>query len=114
MAKKVNLPDNKYRKPVSKNAIYQKASSYAIEAISVLVDVMHGGDNDNARIGAARTLLSKCVPDLKATEISTDEQTKFIFQIIKDTRLEDARSQDTTNNSKLSKARIDLPRSDKV
>jgi hypothetical protein len=103
--KKDNLPDNKYRKPVSKNAIYQKASSYAIDAISVLVDVMHGGDNDNARIGAARTLFSKCVPDLKATEISTDEQTKFIFQIIKDTRLEDARSKDTTNNSKLSKTR---------
>ena len=105
MAKTKSLPDKKSRGPVSKNAIYQKASSHAIEAINVLLEVMRNGDSDSNRVGAAKTVLAKCVPDLKATEISTDEQTKFIFQIIKDTRLEDARSKDTTNNSELSKTR---------
>jgi len=114
MAKDKDLPDNGYRKPVSKNAIYQKASSYAIDAINVLVDVMTNGDNDNARTGAARTLLSKCVPDLKATELSTDQQSKFLFQIIKDTTLEDARDNNTTNDSKLSKTGSDIPESKKV
>jgi hypothetical protein len=114
MAKDNSLPGNKSRGPVSKNRIYQKASSHAIEAINVLLEIMRNGDSDSNRVGAAKTVLAKCVPDLKATELSTDEQSKFIFQIIKDTTLEDARSKDTTNNSKLSKAGKDIPKSSKV
>ena len=68
-----NLQDKGRGKPMSKQAIYSSASSHAMEAIDILVQEMVHGDNSNARIGAARTLLAKCVPDLKATEITGGE-----------------------------------------
>jgi len=40
------------------------------------------------RLGATKTLLAKCVPDLKATELTATEPTKYIFKIVKDDKLE--------------------------
>ena len=60
----------KKRGPVSKNALYQAASAHAHDAIAVLVEIMKNSEHDASRIGAARTLLNKCLPDLKATELT--------------------------------------------
>jgi hypothetical protein len=102
MKKDNNLPEKSNHKPVSKNAIYQKVSGYAYDAIKVLVDVMNNGDNDNAKVGAAKTLLSKCAPDLKATELDLGEKTKFIIQLVKEIPLDD-RKENPTTNKELSK-----------
>lgn len=103
--KEGNLPELTNHKPVSKNTLYQKASGYAIDAIQVLVDIMHNGDNDNARVGASKTLLAKCVPDLKATDINFDDRVKFLVQITK----ENDRKDSTTTNKELSSPGSDIP-----
>lgn len=75
------LPGKKGGIP-NKQAIQQKAQAHAIEAIEVLVEAMRNGDNTNARVGAAKTLLNKCLPDLKATELSGDEQKALVVRIL--------------------------------
>jgi len=102
MKKEDRLQEKEHRGPVSKNAIYQKASSYALDALNVLVEIMNHGDSDSNKVGAAKTLLSKCVPDLKATELDLGEKTKFIIQLVKEIPLND-RKKDTTTNKELSK-----------
>jgi len=82
MSKRDNLPEKKGTKPVSKQALYSKASSHALEAIEVLVREMQHGDNSNARTGAARALLNKCVPDLKSQELSGKDGEKLPFTIV--------------------------------
>jgi hypothetical protein len=67
---------------VSRNALYMKASSYAIEAIEVLVDTMRNGDNSSAKTGAAKTILNKCLPDLKAIEYKDEEGNTVPFTVV--------------------------------
>ena len=63
-----NLQEKKRGIP-SKQVLYQLTSAHAKDAIKCLADVMMNGDNDNARIGAAKVLLNKCIPDLKSVEL---------------------------------------------
>lgn len=53
--------------------LYAEAAKHAPRAIEVLVDLMNNGDNDNVRMGAAKVILQKSIPDLKAIEVSGDE-----------------------------------------
>ena len=69
------------RGPVSKQALYSKASSNALEAIDKLVEKMRNGDNDNVQMGAAKAILNKCLPDLKSSNLDADT-TKAIIQIL--------------------------------
>ena len=82
MSDKKNLQGKKGSKPVNKQALYSKASSYALQAIEVLVKEMEHGDNSNARTGAARALLNKCVPDLRSQELTGKDGEKIPFTII--------------------------------
>jgi len=75
-------------KPTKKQALYQIASGYGKEAIQTLVEIMQNGDNDSVKLGAAKALLAKCIPDLKATELTAVEQEKLIIEIVKDDKLE--------------------------
>lgn len=54
---------------ISKNALYLKVAHHASEMIQILLDLARNGDNDNVKMGAAKVLLNKCIPDLKAMEI---------------------------------------------
>lgn len=66
----------------SKQRIYQKAAAYAIEAIETLAKAMREADNDNARVGAAKVLLAKCIPDLKATELTGEGGNEILIKIL--------------------------------
>jgi len=68
-------------KPINRQAVYSKASSYALEAIDVIVDIMRTSKNDNARLGAANKIVDKILPDLKAQEF-TDEGGKSLIEKI--------------------------------
>ncbi len=50
--------------------LYAQAAKHAQRAIDVLVEIMNNGDNDNAKMAAAKTILAKAIPDLKAMEIT--------------------------------------------
>ena len=53
---------------MSKIALYNKAKYHAPRAIEVLAEAMEKGESYAVRVGAAKVLLAKCIPDLKATE----------------------------------------------
>jgi hypothetical protein len=76
-----NLPDKKRGVP-SKQILYQKAAGHAIDAIEVLAKLMYEADNDAAKVGAAKCLLSKCIPDLKATELTGEDGNEILIKIL--------------------------------
>lgn len=55
---------------ISKQRAYSKASQHFIDAMNTVVDIMNKSRNDNARLGAARTIIDKVLPDLKAAELT--------------------------------------------
>ena len=71
----------KKKGPVSKQALYNAASSHAGDAIRVLVDLMNNGKHESTKMGAAKTILAKCIPDLKAQEITGKDGEKLPFSI---------------------------------
>jgi len=99
---------------LSKIALTESIRRHVPLLLEKALEIAKNGDSDSNKIGAIKLLLSKVLPDLKATELSTDDKSKFIFQIIKDSTLEDARDKDSTNNSKLPKAGDSISESSKV
>ena len=53
-----------------------KLQDSALEAVNVINQVLNGeveGVNANARLGAAKLILNKVVPDLRAVEVAMDD-----------------------------------------
>jgi hypothetical protein len=67
---------------VSKQAAYVKVASNFNEAIDVLIEVMRTSNNPSDRIAAAKTIINKVVPDIKANEL-TDDGAKTLGGLIK-------------------------------
>ena len=65
-----DLPEEKGVSPISRQAAFSKASSHFQKALDTVIDVMNTSKNDNARLGAARTIIDKVLPDLKAQELT--------------------------------------------
>lgn len=102
--KNVNpLPDIRKGEQLSNQKIKEKIRIYVPSLIEKAVSIANNGDNDNAKLGAIKLLLSKCLPDLKSTELDLGEQTKFIIQLVKEVPLND-RKEDTTTNKELPKS----------
>ena len=68
--KKTELPEKKRGNGrLSKKKMYEMTASKAARAIQRLEELMNS-TNENAALGAAKTILAKCLPDLKAEEFS--------------------------------------------
>lgn len=65
----------------SRSALYAKVAPYAEEAILKLVELMRCG-NPAVEMGAAKVLLAKTVPDLKAMEVKIDPESAPLGIII--------------------------------
>jgi len=59
--------------PVSKQAAYNKASSHFYEAFETILNVMRTSENPSDKIGAAKLIINKVLPDLKATELTGED-----------------------------------------
>ena len=57
-------------KQLSNNAIRERLRKHAPDAVDTLVKALNSR-SPNASMGAAKTILSKFVPDLKATDITS-------------------------------------------
>lgn len=66
---------------LSTTKIQEVARGYAVECIETLVDIMRHGKMENSRLGAAKALLNKVSPDLKAVEINDTSQLKGLVII---------------------------------
>jgi len=60
-------------KNLSKIAIRNKVASQAKKVIDVLVGLLDH-PNSNTRLGAAKVLLNKVLPDLKAEDVKSDQE----------------------------------------
>ena len=52
--------------------VYAKVAKHAPKAIEVLVYLMEFAKQESVKIAAAKTLLAKTIPDIKALELSSD------------------------------------------
>lgn len=96
-----NLPDLQVGRPNSKQAIYSSIASHAKDILGVLLYEMKNGDSSAARVGAAKTLVNKIVPDLKSMDISSEEGIKFLIQIVQDNKLKDANTDNPVTSEEL-------------
>lgn len=78
-----SIEANKLGRPHTPNrqGLYAKAAKHATAALDVLAQLLVS-NNENIRLGAARTLLDKCLPDVKAVELSSNEDTQIKYSII--------------------------------
>lgn len=80
--KEVNsgLPDK--NQVISRQHAFTKASAHALRALDVVIEIMENKRmNPNARLGAARTIIDKVLPDLKSTQFVDDEGNTVKFNI---------------------------------
>lgn len=71
---------------VSRQTLYQVASKYSKEAIETLYDLMKNSRQESVRMGAAKVLLDKALPDLRATEVTGENNGPVLIKIIEDTK----------------------------
>lgn len=75
--------ETKKRGVENRRGLYAVAASHSKEAIKVLVELMYSR-NENIRLGAAKALLGKALPDLRATELSGEIHEPIRVGIIKE------------------------------
>lgn len=79
MSRKISAKAKNRGSP-SREILYSEAAKHAPRAIEVLAELLDH-KNENVRVAAAKAILSKAIPDLKATEISGDLQPKTVVLI---------------------------------
>ncbi len=52
----------------NRGSLYAVAAAHSKEAIEALYDLMKNSQNDGIRLGAAKALLNKSLPDLRQTD----------------------------------------------
>lgn len=57
----------------NRGSLYAVVAAHSKEAIKTLYDLMKNSNNDGIRLGAAKALLNKALPDLKQNDISEED-----------------------------------------
>ena len=68
----------------SRQGLYAIAAKYSAEAIKTLYDLMKNGKQEAIRMGAAKALLDKSLPDIKAVEVTGEDHGPIEILIVKD------------------------------
>lgn len=68
--------------PTNRQGLYAYASKFSQEAIDAMVEIMRTTRNESLKLGAAKALLDKSLPDLKVTEITGENGEPIKFNII--------------------------------
>jgi len=67
----------------SRKMLYAEAAKYAIPAINVLVEEMSKPTKmSGSRVAAAKTILAKSLPDLKAVEVTGEDGKAPVFKLV--------------------------------
>lgn len=84
----------------SRRAMTLKYLGYSEEALEVLVETMRNKTaQDTARLAAARAILDKVIPDMKAVELSGEDSAGLVFKLVIDKKqLEEMREHDGRDN----------------
>ena len=86
MAKdKSNESEETGGKTPSRQGLYSHTAQYAKEAITFLVETMRDEKTQKSvRISAANKIIDKCLPDLKATELTGEDHGPVQIRIVED------------------------------
>lgn len=68
--------------PTNRQGLYAYASKYSQEAIDVMVDILRTSRNESLKLGAAKALLDKALPDLKAMEVTGENGEPIKFNVL--------------------------------
>ncbi len=96
---------------ISRDAAYRKTAAHFQAALDVWVELL-SSRNDAIRLGAANKIIDKCLPDLKATEVTGTEGGDIVIRILRDEKqikemgANDER--DNTTNRELPEAGVDI------
>ncbi len=71
--------------PMSRTGLYSYTSKYTKEAIDAIVNIMRTTRNESLKLGAAKALLDKNLPDLRATEVTGEDHGPLIIKIVSET-----------------------------
>jgi hypothetical protein len=66
----------------SRGTLQSYIQNFTLEAIDCLVDIMHNSRNESLKMGAAKTLIDKSIPDIKAVEITGENGGPIKLNII--------------------------------
>ena len=88
----------------SRNKLYGILAVHVEEAITLLLETMRTTRNDSIRIGAINTILNKCLPDLKAVELTGENQEPIKVRIVVD-------NGNRTTNTELPETASNIPAS---
>ena len=92
--------------PPSRTKLYGMLSRHVEEAIILLLETMRTTRNDSIRIGAINTILNKCLPDIKAVELTGGENQEPIrVRIVVDNGL---KPMDRPTNTELPQTASDI------
>jgi hypothetical protein len=82
---KVSEPKRRGGVP-SRDELYRKVANKALVAIDVIVEIMEtgGGRMAATKLGAAKIILNKALPDLRAEEISGKDGQQLTVNLIRD------------------------------
>lgn len=95
-------PKNGGARIPNKGSLQAYAQNFTKEAIDCLVNIMRTTRNESLKMGAAKVLLDKGVPDLKATELSTGDNSPLLIKIVSE------QNGNQPTNKELSEAAVDL------
>jgi hypothetical protein len=76
--------DKPAKKQLSNQEIIGLIRPHAPNLVLRALYIAEHGDNDNVKLGAIKLLLSKLLPDLKATEISGDDGKPLLIFDVKE------------------------------
>lgn len=104
---KSSNPGSTVPKIPSRQELYNLLSVNVKEAITLLLETMRNTRNDSIRIGAINTILNKCLPDIKAVELTGGENQEPIrVRIVVDNG--NIPTSDRSTNRELPKATVDI------
>ena len=89
----------------SRQELYNLLSVNVREAIELLLETMRTTRNDSIRIGAINTILNKCLPDIKAVELTGENKEAIRVRIVVDNGL---KPNDRPTNTELPQTTSDI------
>ena len=84
----------------NRQGLYAKLEPHVPRAVEALVELLESR-NDAIRLGAIKTILDKCIPDVKAMEITGEDKGPIVIKII-------AEDGNKFTDSELPKAAVNL------
>lgn len=83
IANKQSKDEAKYQGVPKRANLYARLSKYAPKTIKRIVELLDS-KNESVALGAAKALLDKCLPDVKAVELTNETQEPLKIVIVAD------------------------------